>query len=123
MRNQDAAEIRNRSLRRVRELRFPEPPAHLPVLWEPVPGYRMQPLNALVERTGVLTMAVQRYFGMPRHLAETWIDENGLRESLAPEETSLLTDDSSHDRFGSQLESLWALAWLLRLHDYLDPSR
>src|ERR687891_773923 len=123
MGNRNAAEVRSRSLRRLSELGFPEPPVSFPVLWESLPGYRVQPLDVLVERTGVVAMAVERYFGMTRQLAETWIDENGLRDALASEETALLADDASAERFGAQIESLWALAWLLRLHDDLDPSR
>jgi hypothetical protein len=93
------------------------------VLWEPLPAYRLQPTSELIARTAVLTMVMQRSFGMPGDRAKTWIDENGLTAALAPEETALLAGSGMAEQFRTQVEALWALAWVLGLVDHLDPSQ
>jgi hypothetical protein len=92
------------------------------VLWEPLPAYRLQPASELIARAGVLTLVVQRSFGMPDDRAKTWIEENGLTAALAPEETALLAGKGMPEEFRTQVEALWALAWVLGLSDHLDPS-
>lgn len=120
----DAKQLRDASRGRLPELGFPDPPPHLPVLFEPVEGYTIRPIDDIIARTVVLNVAIAVSLGMPRDLAQRWISDNGVEAALSPLEATVIGGDKGVDTDATQaqVEAIWAFVWVLSLGENLDPS-
>lgn len=80
-------------------------------------------LGEVTDRLLSLHVVVACSYGFSKKQAAALLRDHGLLESMTPGEATFLDADSDdHQRlqFQWQVESLWALAWCLRVHENLD---
>ena len=113
----DPEQMRAHTRDRFVELSFPDPPPHLPILFEPAEGYSLRPIDDVVARTVVLNVAIAVSYGMPRDLARRWTAQNGVEEALSTLEAAVIDgdEDVSAAEVGRQLE-VTASADVVRAH-------
>ena len=118
-----AGEVRARTLRRLADLGFPEPPAHLPLLADADTPFESREATEVIQRLVVLNVRVNLAFGMPVTDAQSWLSDNGLNRCLSPTEEALVAGGAKGDeQEQTHVEALWALAWALSLVGDLDPA-
>jgi len=116
-----ALEARQRTLRRITDLGFPEPPKHLPVLADDELHFVLRTTDEVIERALVLNVRINLAFGMPTASARDWLSANSLLDCLSTRETDLVSGTAqSSEQEKLQIEGLWALAWSLGLTPRLD---
>lgn len=107
---------RTRTLGRVAELGFPEPPAHLPLLADDQSPFVLRPAQEVVDRALVLTVRINLAFRMRPETARDWLATNDLLDCLTHHESELVGGSAiAGDEEKVQVEALWALAWALGL--------
>lgn len=75
----------------------------------------------IVERTLALFAVVGVSFGFKKNAAEAWLEKEGLTSILTETEKGFLSGHGpSSIEIQSQVECLWALAWVLGLVDQID---
>ncbi len=113
-------EIRNESIERLKEAKFPIPEKIGAVL---VPR-AAKSLNEVVSRVACLTVQMARLFSWPRELTIQWIEAEGLAESLSHNERRFIEEGFGYPpKIMAFNESLWAFLWMLSLIDELDFTK
>lgn len=116
-----AAHLRRKTLLRVEDLGFPQPPAHLPLLEDNEFPFTLREPEDVVQRALVLNVRINIAFRMPPDAARRWLTTNGLMSALTQRESELLDGAAAVDEHEQlQVEGLWALAWALGLTQSLD---
>jgi len=120
----DPAQLRSETRVRLADLGYPDPPMHLPALFDKEVGYSLRPIDDIVARTAALNVVVTVSLGMPLDLAGEWISENGLRTALSHSEVAAIDGQEAGNvaEIQAQVEAIWAFVWVLSLGDQLDPA-
>ena len=120
----DPQALRSQTSTRLHEGGFPDVPGHLPILWEADEGYSVRPLDEIVLRLAALDLSVAVSFGMPRDMAQRWVNDNELESALSAEERLLLLGDErvNVDAKQSEVEAIWGLLWVVSLGRSLDAA-
>ncbi len=120
----DPAQLRSETRVRLADLGYPDPPAHLPALFDKEVGYSIRPIGDLVARTAALNVVVALSHGMPLELAGEWVSENDMRTALSNSEVAAIDgqEAGSVAEMRTQVEAIWAFVWVLSLGDQLDPN-
>ncbi|WP_415648669.1 DUF4272 domain-containing protein [Stackebrandtia soli] len=96
---------------------------HLPLVFSPGEDVMLRPLRELESRAAILNIVQARVFDMPPPMAMRWLLDAHVLEELTPQEWQFIASGRGDARrYSEQLESLYALAWLLGLVPHLDPS-
>jgi hypothetical protein len=118
----DPSALRTQTVDRLSDAGFPQPPAHLPVLWEgsaPAP----RPPEQVVQRIAVLNVIVTCAYGMPPALACDWIGSNGLLDHLTDRERRVVAGELGRvEEDKIQVEAIHALCWTLGVVGSIDPE-
>jgi hypothetical protein len=112
------ADVRERSLTRVRELGLPTHPA-LPYVDEPV----LRSEDEAIDRTLALHCVLARVFGAPDEMVRPWLEAERLLDALSPLERLVVDGMREQAPWQSRVECLWAFLWSLGHHDELDPTK
>ncbi|WP_460495810.1 DUF4272 domain-containing protein [Glycomyces tarimensis] len=104
-------------------LGIPAPPDQFPL---PFPDGRLpglRPRFHMEARAAILNIVQARVFDMPEELAMRWLLDGHVLDHLTPDEWGFIAcGRGERARYADQLESLYAIAWLLGLVDHLDPA-
>jgi len=114
----DPREFREESLVKARHMGYPIN-EQLPLIDLPK---RIREREDVIARTLVLFCTVAHSYGLPAKSALSWIEREGLQNSVSHHELSFL-NGANHGRvrtFQGNVETLWALTWILNLHPSLD---
>jgi hypothetical protein len=120
----DPQALRSQTSTRLHDAGFPDVPGHLPIVWEADEGYSVRPLDEIVLRLAALDVGVAVSFGMPRDVAQRWVNENGVESALSDQERLLLSGDErvNVDAKQAEVEAIWGLLWVVSLGRSLDPA-
>lgn len=92
-----------------------ELPGSLPLLDDTI-TLRRQP--NIVDRLLTLHAVAAVAHGLDRRRGLQWLEGEGLQRELSPSEEAFLTQGEGRpDSFRTQVEAIWALAWVLALED------
>lgn len=117
----DPQQLRVRSLAVSRDLGFPDPPPHLPLIGAEPLAVRSH--GQIIERLLVLNVRLGLAMRMPPEVGRAWLSDNDLTGCLTPVESARLTGTAGIDPSEQVcVEATWALAWTLGLVDDLDPA-
>jgi hypothetical protein len=79
---------------------------------------RSRPPREIIERTAIVSVMMQIYFGIETSAAKQWIDDNHLTYRLSPSESEILqkqnkdlTEDEQTNLYW-YIEALWAFFWI-----------
>ncbi|WP_051393729.1 DUF4272 domain-containing protein [Glycomyces arizonensis] len=104
-------------------LGIPAPPERLPT---PFSDNRLPKLRYRVDmeaRAAILNVVQARVFNMPEDLAMRWLLDAHVLDHLTPDEWGFIAcGRGERARYADQLESLYAVSWLIGLVDHLDPA-
>jgi hypothetical protein len=115
-------QVRLRTLDELARLQLPRPPGTFPLVWEPGDGVALRPVADLEARLAVLTVVLNRCFGMPPELAMQWLLDARLVEALTPPEWQFVAAGEGDQLvFALHLEAVYGLAWTLGIMPDLDP--
>ena len=111
--------VRNKSWKFVKNIGLKTNP-NLPTI-EPIVLKEIYVIrNRLFAMHGIAAMS----FGWNKSKTNTWFDENHLLDYLTEEETAFLDGDESNiNKFKWQIESMWALSWLVSLINELNFAK
>lgn len=115
--------IREHSVRSARSLGYLTN-SQLPLLDENE-GELPKSVEEVADRILVLNVIVSCAFGCPRPKAKAWLKKESLSACLTLDEAKYLEASSRPMQDGAmqwRVESIWALAWYMGLHDELDFS-
>ncbi|HEU5129562.1 MAG TPA: DUF4272 domain-containing protein [Glycomyces sp.] len=119
----DPRSLRARTVDGLGALGIPAPPDRFPT---PFPDNRVPRLRArgdMEARAAILNIVQARVFNMPEELAMRWLLDAHVLDHLAPDEWGFIAcGRGDRARYADQLESLYAVAWLIGLVDHLDPT-
>lgn len=117
----DPQQLRVRSLAVARELGFPMPPPHLPLVGAEPLAVRSH--EEIIERLLVLNVRLGLAMRMPPEVGRAWLADNDLIDCLTPSESARLAGAAGIDPSEQVcVEATWALAWTLGLVEDLDPA-
>lgn len=120
----DPRQIRRRTCDGLAHLGLAVRPDLLPRIFGPNDNVAVRPPSDLEARAAILNVVQARVFEMPPELAMRWLlDAHVLDDLTSAEWQFIATGNGDARRFSDQLESLYALAWMLGLTSHLDPSR
>ena len=93
-------------------------PNHLPLLDWPVV---LRDASAICDRIFCLHAVAAGAYGFDRNNALSWLSNEGLAQHLTGEELAFLkTGKGEKQRFQTQIEAIWGLAWCIRIIPVLD---
>lgn len=119
----DPRSVRVRTVDGLGALGIPAPPEQLPI---PFPDNRLPKLRYRVDmeaRAAILNVVQARVFNMPEDLAMRWLLDAHVLDHLTPDEWGFIAcGRGERARYADQLESLYAVSWLIGLVDHLDPA-
>lgn len=96
---------------------------YLPLIFAPDEAVALRSLRDIEARAAILNIVQARVFDMPPQMAMRWLLDARVLEELTPDEWQFIaTGNGDSHRYSEQLESLYALAWLMGLVPHLDPS-
>jgi len=118
----DPQQVRLATLDELARLDLPLPPDTFPLVWEPGDEVALRSAADLEARLAVLTVVLNRCFGMPPELAMQWLLDARLVESMTPPEWQFVAaDDGDQMVFALHLDAVYGLAWTLGIVPQLDP--
>jgi hypothetical protein len=119
----DPSAVRTASLEQVYRLRLPVPPSTFPLVWEPGDQVELRPRPELEARGAILSVVLARVFGLPSHVAMSWLLDAHLMDALTqPEWHFVASGEGDVHSFALHSEAMAALAWLLSMIKQLDPT-
>jgi hypothetical protein len=97
----------------------------LPIMEEP----KLRTLEEIKGRIAIMNAVINIAFDAPTHLIKNWIIQSKLTKHLAESEQLII--DKPNDHLGDievnsmswYLESLWALMWVTKMIDSLEPTQ
>jgi hypothetical protein len=96
---------------------------YLPLVFTPGEDVALRPPRDIEARAAILNIVQARVFDMPPQMAMRWLLDAHVLEELTPDEWQFIaTGKGDPQQYSEQLESLYALAWLLGLTPHLDPT-
>ena len=116
----DVNVIRQGSVATAKALKYPVN-SSLPVLDVP---QGLRGLGETVDRILCLNVSIACAFGYSQELAEKWIDQEGLHETLVKSESKFIYESFGYPpKFWDSIEALWAMVWSIGLVDVLEYGK
>ncbi|SCX80490.1 DUF4272 domain-containing protein [Desulfoluna spongiiphila] len=77
---------------------------------------RLRPLSDIVNRILVLNVVCAHSYGFQKDMASQWVTSENIENNLSPLERSFLYDgNGDKNKFGVQVEAMWAFLWCLNI--------
>lgn len=119
----DPRQIRSRTCEGLAQLGVPVRTDYLPLIFSPGEDVALRPLSHIESRAAILNIVQARVFDMPADMAMRWLLDAHVLEELTPDEWQFIaTGRGEAQAYSEQLESLFAIAWVMGLAPHLDPS-
>ncbi|QSB05838.1 DUF4272 domain-containing protein [Natronoglycomyces albus] len=119
----DPRHIRHRTFAGLDRLGLGGLPDRFPLAFSPNDRPRLRSRSDIEARAAILNVVQARVFDMPEDMAMRWLLDAHVLDELTPGEWGFIACGRG-DRilYADQLESLFALAWILGLAHHLDPT-
>jgi hypothetical protein len=112
--------LRSRSTAVLQELGIGAPSV-LPVLEEDL---QLRSRKSILDRLLILHTVAASAYGFSRARSLSWLESEGLRGGLSTKEARFLIEGSGPAReLQTQVEAMWALAWVLRIVTDIDFTK
>lgn len=119
----DPRHIRHRTFAGLDRLGLGNLPERFPLPFAPSDRPQVRSRPDIEARAAILNVVQARVFDMPEDVAMRWLLDAHVLDELTPAEWGFIASGRG-DRmlYADQLESLYALAWILGLAPTLDPA-